>query len=159
MATATTPAPAAPVTYGTVNIGGKSYVEREQTFPFLYAPLNSNIVNLSFILPGTSDFWLKCLTRDALLTAPPMTPVVRRFLFRLGNSDGSTWYQSGGAGGTSDLVVDSLLFGNAQFPFVLTPYIFYTANGTIKMQFQDLTGTFDYTVFFGFRGSYLIPTS
>lgn len=153
-----TAAPAAPVTYGTVNIGGKSYVEREQTFPFQWSPSNSSITNLNLILPGTSDFWLKCLTRDVLTTATP-APVVRRFLFRLGNSDGSTWYQCAGAGGTSDLVIDSLLFGNAQFPFVLTPYIFYTANGTIKMQFQDLSGTFDYTVYFGFRGSYLIPTS
>ena len=142
--------------YGTVQIGGKTYIEREQSFPLQITTAgNTNLVNGTLVLPGTADFWLKALMRE--VTVSGVTDSTKRFLFRLGNSDGSTWYQSAGAGGTTDLVIDTLLFGNGQFPFVLNPYIFYSASGAIKYQYQPMTNDV-YVINFAFRGSYLIPT-
>jgi hypothetical protein len=142
--------------YGTVSIGGKTFIEREQSFSLVVTTAgNQTAVRGSLVLPGTADFWLKILMRDTLV-AGVSTP--ERFLFRLGNSDGSTWYQSGGSGGTTDLVLDTLLFGNAQFPFVLNPYIYYGASSSILYNYQPLTSDV-YTIYFSFRGSYLLPTS
>lgn len=145
--------------YGVVTINGKQYMEREQTFPFQYnlAPGNNNgVVNqANLVLPGTANFWLKSLTREIIQNGASAS---KRFLFRLGNSDGSTWYQSAGNGGTTDSVIDTLLFGNGQFPFVLNPYIFYTANSSIKMMITDIAND-TYSIYFAFRGSYLLPLS
>ena len=106
--------------YGTVTIGGKTYIEREQSFPFeLAVTVNLSITKATLVLPGTADFWLKALTRETIVAG---ASAARRFRFRLGNSDGSTWYQSGGAGGTTDRVIDTLLFGSGQFPFVLSVF-------------------------------------
>lgn len=142
------------MSYGTVTINGQTYIEREQSFPMELTVSSAAQINTSLILPGTADFWLKALTRETIVDGAPAT---RRFKFRLGNSDGSTWYQSGGAGGTTDLVIDSLLFGTGQFPFVLNPYIFYAASGSIPMNIIDVSGSTPYTIYFNFRGSYLIP--
>ena len=49
--------------YGTVTIGGNTYVEREQTFPLIVTVSNANQIRGSLVLPGTADFWLKSLTR------------------------------------------------------------------------------------------------
>lgn len=145
--------------YGVVTINGKQYMEREQTFTFQYDITNANkngIINrASLVLPGTANFWLKALTRETIQTG---ASVAKRFLFRLGNSDGATWYQSGGNGGTTDLVIDTLMFGSGQFPFVLNPYIFYTANASINMLIEDIANDV-YSIYFGFRGSYLIPVT
>lgn len=144
--------------YGTVNIGGKTYIEREQTFP-LVVPMtvSSGAVKGSLQLPGVADFWLKTLTRKTLVSG---VDTAKTFSFRLGNSDGSTWYQAGGTGGTTDEVLDSLLFGDGRFPFVLTPYIYYSASASLLYNITDLTaaatGT-PYSIYFAFRGSYLIP--
>lgn len=144
------------VAYGTVQIGGKTYIQREQDFPLKVTTAgNQNLVNTTLVLPGTADFWLKALEREVIQAG---ASAAFRFLFRLGNSDGSTWYQSGGVGGSTDLVVDTLIFGNGQFPYVLDPYIFYGASGAIKIQFQPLTNDV-YDIHFMFRGAYLIPTS
>ena len=147
--------------YGTVQIGGQTFIEREQTFPLIYnmtVGLSNNRVTL--VLPGTADFWLKCLTRETTaISAGVEASAARRFAFRLGNSDGSTWYQSGGAGGTTDNVIDTLLFGSGQFPFVLNPYIYYGASSTIQMYIQDISNNVPYNIYFAFRGSYLIPTN
>ena len=145
------------VAYGTVQIGGKTYIQREQDFPLKVTTAgNQTLVNSTLVLPGTADFWLKALEREVLVAG--VADSTKRFLFRLGNSDGSTWYQSGGVGGTTDLVVDTLMFGNGQFPYVLDPYIFYGASGAIKLQYQPLTNDV-YDIYFMFRGAYLIPTS
>lgn len=141
--------------YGTVSIGGKTFIEREQSFPLVVTTLgNQNIIRQSLVLPGTADLWLKSLTRE---TTQAGASASFRFLFRLGNSDGSTWYQSGGNGGTTDLVIDTLIFGSGQFPFVLNPYIYYGASSSILLQFQPLTNDV-YNIYCNFRGSYLIPT-
>lgn len=144
--------------YGTVQIGGKTYIEREQTFP-LVVPMtvNNQQVKQSLQLPGIADFWLKTLTRTTLVAG---VATAKTFSFRLGNSDGSTWYQAGGTGGTTDEVLDTLLFGDGRFPFVLTPYIYYGSSASLLYNITDLTGTATgtpYTIYFAFRGSYLIP--
>ena len=142
--------------YGTVTIGGKTYIEREQTFPQEYTvTVGLSVSKVYVVLPGTADFWLKCLMRKTVAAG---ALAVRLFKFRLGNSDGSTWYQSGGSGGTTDRVLDPLIFGDGQFPFVLNPYIYYGASSTIQLEIEDVSNTVPYTIYFAFRGSYLIPT-
>lgn len=141
--------------YGTVSIGGKTFIEREQSFPLVITTAGNQLqVRGSLVLPGTADFWLKIMTRE---TVQGGVSLPFRFLFRLGNSDGATWYQSGGSGGTTDLVLDTLLFGNGQFPFVLNPFIYYGASSSILFNYQPLTNDI-YTIYFNFRGSYLLPT-
>jgi hypothetical protein len=143
--------------YGTVQIGGKTYIEREQTFPLIVpVTVNLSIQRIVVALPGTADFWLKTLTRETVVAG---ASAARRFAFRLGNSDGSTWYQSGGNGGNTDRVIDTLLFGSGQFPFVLNPYIYYSANASIQCEIEDISNNQPYTIYFAFRGSYLIPTT
>ena len=143
--------------YGTVTIGGKTYIEREQTFPYeLAVTVNLSVTKVSLTLPGTADFWLKALTRETVVAG---ASAARRFKFKLGNSDGSTWYQSCGAGGTTDRVIDTLLFGSGQFPFVLNPYIYYGASSSIQMEIEDISNNVPYTIYMGFRGSYLLPTT
>ena len=141
------------MSYGTVQIGGKTFIEREQSFPLEVSMTSGLIVNTTLQLPGTADFWLKALTRETVVEGASSA---KRFKFRLGNSDGSTWYQSGGTGGTTDLVIDTLLFGSGQFPFVVNPYIYYGASASIRMNIEDISAS-AYTIYFNFRGSYLIP--
>jgi hypothetical protein len=141
--------------YGTVEIGGRTFIEREQSFPLEVSMTSGLISNLTLQLPGTADFWLKTLTRETVVAG---ASVAKRFKFRLGNSDGSTWYQSAGTGGTTDLVIDTLCFGSGQFPFVVNPYIYYGASASIRMNIQDISLS-AYTIYFNFRGSYLIPAN
>jgi len=103
-----------------------------------------------------ANFRLKALTRHVLAGSPP-APAIRPFRFRLGNSDGSNYYISGGVGGTTDLVIDSNVFGTGQFPYPIVPAIFYGASASIRFQVEDLSATFPYTIYFGFHGAYLIP--
>lgn len=141
--------------YGTVQIGGKTYIEREQTFPLeVTMSVNLGTTPGTLQLPGTADFWLKSLTRTTTVSG---ASAARLFKFRLGNTDGSTWYQAGGTGGTTDSVLDPMLFGTGQFPFVLSPYIYYSASAGIKYQIDDVSNNAPYTIYFAFRGSYLIP--
>jgi hypothetical protein len=145
--------------YGTVTINGKQYIEREQSFPLeVPVTVGLSLQRISLVLPGTAEFWLKALTRETIAAG---VSAARRFRFRFGNSDGNTWYQSGGSGGTTDRVIDTLLFGSGQFPFIVCPYIYYAASGSIPMEIEDLAGAalVPYTIFFNFRGSYLLPAS
>jgi hypothetical protein len=143
--------------YGTVTINGKNYVEREQTFPMEVAvTVNLSVQRVTLALPGVADFWLKSLTRETVVAG---ASAARRFRFRLGNSDGGTWYQSGGNGATTDRVIDTLLFGSGQFPFVLCPYIYYGASASLITEIEDVSNNQPYTIFFAFRGSYLYPAA
>lgn len=143
--------------YGTVNIGGKTFIEREQNFPLeVTVGVNLSVTKVSLILPGTADFWLKCLMRKTVVAG---ATAARLFKFRLGNSDGGTWYSCGGAGGMTDRVLDPLMFGDGQFPFVLNPFIYYGASASINMEIEDVSNNEPYTIYFDFRGSYLIPTT
>lgn len=144
--------------YGTVEIGGKTYIERYQEFTQKVSiTTNLQRYNTPIVLPGTADFWLKALKRAVIKNAALSTACP--FTFRLGNSDGSTWYSSGGSGGTTDEVLDSLLFGSAQFPKVINPYIYYGASSNININLTDLSSQAPYDIYFAFEGSFLIPTS
>jgi hypothetical protein len=143
--------------YGTVQINGKTYAEREQTFVVdVPVVVNLSVQRLSLALPGNADFLLKSLTRETVVAG---ASAARRFKFRLGNSDGGTWYSSGGNGGLIDRVIDTLCFGSGQFPFVLCPYIFYSASASIQYEVEDFSSNQPYTICFAFRGSYLYPTA
>lgn len=137
--------------YGTVNIAGKTFIEREQTFPLEVSMTSGLVVRGNLQLPGIADFWLKSLSRVTVTSD-------KRFKFRLGNTDGSTWYQSGGTGGTTDRVVDPLIFGTGQFPFVLCPYIYYPASGGIMYEIEDISSS-SYTLYIAFRGAFLMPST
>lgn len=143
--------------YGMVQIGNKTFAEREQTFPLeVTVTVGLSVIKANVQLPGTADFWLKSLTRETVAAG---ASAARRFRFRLGNTDGATWYQAGGVGGNTDRVIDTLMFGNGQFPFVVCPYIYYSASASILTEIEDIGGggLVPYTIFFAFRGSYLIP--
>lgn len=141
--------------YGTIQINGKTYVERDQTFPMEVAvTVNLSVQRVVLALPGVADFLLKSLTRETVVAG---ASAARRFRFRFGNTDGGTYYQSGGNGGATDRVIDTLIFGSGQFPFVLCPYIFYSASASIVCEIEDVSSNQPYTIFFAFRGSYLFP--
>jgi hypothetical protein len=142
--------------YGTVTIDGQSYIERAQIFPQnLDITTNLQILTQQRVtLPGVANFLLKGLTREVTVQGVSAS---RRFKFRLGNSDGTTWYISGGIGATSDRCMDTLCFGTGQFPFPLIPPIPFSAGANIMFEVEDFSGQAPYTINFAFHGSYLIP--
>ena len=145
--------------FGRVNINGVDYIERVQTFPAeLTVTVGGSITPGRVSLPGVANFLLKALAR---VNVAALVPAVRLFRFRLGNSDGATWYTAGGIGGTTDRVLDPLIFGTGQFPYVLTPPIFYSANASIQWEVEDVSGGagVPYTIFMAFIGSYLLPVN
>ena len=148
--------------YGVVTIDGAQYLERWQIIPFQQAiTVNNQVLSVKIPLPGVYDFRLKGLTRDILINSNMQSNLAGpRFSARLGNTDGDVRYSQGGLGSTTDLVLDTLLFGNAQFPYPVIPPIFYGKNAAIILDLQDVTGAATatpYTIVFAFHGSYLIP--
>jgi hypothetical protein len=142
--------------YGMIEIDGKQYIERYQCFP-LDLTVTSNLqifTQQRIVLPGVAPFLLKALTRDTIVAG---ASTVRRFKFKLGNTDGNVWYSGAGVGGTNDRVVDSLIFGDGRFPFPLIPHIFYGSTASIIFEVEDISSGAPYTISFGFHGSYLIP--
>jgi len=142
--------------YGVVNINGNNYLERWQIIPIqVSVTVNAQIIApFTSPLPGVYDFRLKALTRETLVNG---APAVRRFRFKLGNSDGAIWYSQGGLGSTTDRVLDSLMFGNGQFPYPIIPALFYGKNASFNMEVEDLSNAVPYTIAFAFHGAYLIP--
>jgi len=149
--------------YGVVEINGVQYLERWQVIPFQQAvTTNAQVIApIKVALPGVYDFCLKGLTRAIVVTATGVDVTASvRFLCKLGNTDGAIWYSQGGNGGTTDRVVDSLMFGNGQFPYPVIPSLYYGKNAAINMEVQDISLTATgapYTINFAFHGSYLIP--
>lgn len=143
--------------YGLVEIDGKKFVERIDIIP-LEIPIivNLGVTTGSVVLPGTANIWLKALGQETLVAG---APAARRYRFRLGNSDGSIWYMNGGLGGTTERVLNSLVFGNGQFPYPLIPHIFYSASASIKWEVEDVSNNQPYTIVMAFYCSYLLPTS
>ncbi len=141
-----------------ITINGKNYIERPQFFPLDLAVTvaGAYVQNQRLNLPGLAPFRLKALTRD---TIDAGASVVHRFKFKLGNTEGGVWYAGASIGGTNDLVVDSLIFGNGQFPFPVIPSIIYESNASIMFEVQDLSLVVPYTISFGFMGTYLFPAS
>lgn len=153
--------PAQPM-YGVVTIDGAQYLERWQVIPFQQAiTVNNQVLSPRITLPGVYDFRLKGITRDILINSTMQSNLAGpRFAMRLGNTDGDIRYSQGGVGSTTDLVLDTLIAGNGQFPYPVIPPIFYGKNAAIIIDLQDVTGTATatpYTIIFAFHGSYLIP--
>jgi hypothetical protein len=140
----------------TITINGKNYIERPQYFPLDLAVTVNGVYlqNQRLNLPGLAPFRLKALTRDTLVNG---VSTARRFKFKLGNTEGGVWYAGAGIGGTNDLVVDTLIFGNGQFPFPVIPSIIYESNASIMFEVQDLSQAAPYTISFAFHGTYLFP--
>lgn len=145
---------------GQVEINGKTYTKRHQVIPLVVQITTQATVPLNLTLPGIAMFMLRGLTREVIATVSAVvTPVVdRRFLFRLGNSDGSIWYSQAGVGGTTDAVVDTLMFGNGQFPYVLDPFIPFNESASIRLEITDITNVLPYTIYFAFQGAWLLPS-
>ena len=142
--------------FGEVTIDGQKYVERAQIFP-ANVDITTNgqiLVQQRVTLPGVANFLLKGLTREVTVTG---TSSDRRFKFRLGNSDGTTWYIAGGIGAASDRAVDTLCFGTGQFPYTVVPAIVYSAGANIQFEIEDISNAAPYTINLAFHGAYLIP--
>ena len=144
--------------YGVVTIDGQDFIERSQIFPLdLQVQTNFQIfLQQRVTLPGVANFLLKGLTREVTVNG---LSVNNRFKFRLGNSDGTTWYFAGGIGSTTDRVIDTSCFGTGQFPFPLIPPIPDSAGANILFEVEDISGAAPYTISFAFHGSYLIPVA
>lgn len=144
--------------YGVVTIDGQQYVERAQIFPLdLNITTNYQVLTQQRVtLPGVANFLLKGLTREITSAG---TSVPRRFKFRLGNSDGSTWYISGGVGSNTERAIDTLCFGSGMFPYPVIPPIPYSAGANIVFEVEDISGAAPYTINFAFHGAYLIPVA
>jgi hypothetical protein len=144
--------------YGVVTIDNQQYIERAQVFTSVIN-IDTNLQILTqqrVTMPGVANFLLKGLTREVTTNGLSSN---QRFLFRLGNSDGGTWYISGGIGASSDRVVDSAVFGTGQFPYVLVPPITFSAGANIIFEIEDISGQAPYVINLGFHGSYLIPVA
>ena len=155
------------MSYGQVTINGKTYTERAQIFPLEVDVIsNGQILTGALQLPGVANFRLKGLTR---VTVKNHAISALPFKFRLGNSDGATWYSQGGvngqlgtnspAGGSIDRVIDSLMFGSGQFPFPLVVPLYYSASGSIRYEIEDVSNSPTYTIYFAFHGAYLFETT
>ena len=142
--------------YGVVEIDGQQYVERAQIFPVdVNVTVNFQVLAQQRVtLPGVANFLLKGLTRETIAGG---TSSPRRFKFRLGNSDGQTWYISGGIGSTTDRAMDTLVMGSGMFPYPIIPPIPYSAGANIAFEVEDISGAAPYLINFAFHGSYLIP--
>lgn len=144
--------------YGVITIDGKNYVERWQILPFDLTISGATYVNTSIQInfPGGYDFRMKALTRSVTNSSGADVTAASRFKCRIGNSDGGVWY-SQGIGGNTDRVIDTLMFGNAAFPYVIIPSLYYTKNGAILMELETVTNMDTQIIHFAFHGSYLIP--
>jgi hypothetical protein len=149
--------------FGIITIDNQQYIERVQIFP-QDVQVTSDFLILTqqrVTLPGVANFLLKGLTRE---TTTAGLSTSNRFKFRLGNSDGTTWYFAGGIGATTDRVVDTCCMGTGQFPFPIIPPIPYSAGASVLYEIEDLGGSNiatngPYTINLAFHGSYLIPVS
>ena len=147
--------------FGVVTIDGQQYIERIQIFP-QDVPVNTSgqiLTQQRVTLPGVANFLLKGLTRETTVDGISSSS---RFKFRLGNSDGTTWYFAGGIGSVTDRVIDTLCFGTGQFPLPIIPPIPYSASANILFEIEDVSDPANfspYMINLAFHGSYLIPVS
>ena len=160
MAATTTTAPPLP-SYAVVTLDRQKFVECPQVFPAIVSittPLQ--VITGAVALPGVANFLLRGLARGYAVQEGPFE---FRFRFRLGNSDGATWYFSGGVGDNSDRILDTLCFGSGPFPYVVNPPIAYSASAHIRYEIEDLIGfqapPGGYTIYLAFHGTYLIPVA
>ncbi len=133
--------------YGRLNIGGKNYLERFWTYTNITTLTANQIAQARIVLDGEADFILKLNTRSS----------TGAFRIRLGTSDSGLWFSSAGnvSGGGNDRVLDSLYFGNGQFPFPVVPHIWFPRSAALIMDLQDTSGAGN-TIEFAFHGSKLV---
>ena len=154
-----------------ITLDGVQYLERPQIYVTEHTITTSGqlLTNQRLTLPGSANFLLKGLTRDITI-AHPIEDLPgsqdRRFRFRVLNAEGSTWYYSGGLGVIDDRVVDTLCFGNGQFPYPLIPPIPIAATGTLIYEIEDMglgdpqdPDYYPYTINIGWSGALLIPVA
>lgn len=138
----------------TVVLGNTTYVARYQEFPYemTMTVAGQTALNQRLVLPGIAPFYLQALKRVCINGG---AVVDRRFKFRFGNTDGGIWYAQAGVGGTNDRIVDTLIFGNGQFPKVINPGILYQPSASITMEIEDISLVVPYTISLSFEGAYL----
>lgn len=154
----TSAATAVDANYGVITLDGIQYAERPQVFAVEIPIVTPYQVmeNQRITMPGVANFILKGLTRMILYQNGSATALIR-FRFRLNNTEGSTWFFSGGLGLMNDRVFDQLCFGSGQFPYPLIPPVPVHASGSLIYDVEDVTGIAPYTICMGLHGSYLIP--
>lgn len=146
--------------YGVIEFGGKRYIERYRDIPQeITVTVNSQILNNITLVPsGTYPFLLKLLT---MKTVADGVTEEHLFKYRLGNSDGGVYYigndTATGTGGVQTRVLSTLTFGDAQSPYALIPPIFFDRNGAMLIEIEDISVDVPYTIYFGYKGSFLIP--
>lgn len=139
--------------YGTITLGGKTYLEKMWTYPTIFTIAANGFLQPRVVLDGDGGFLLKymCVQYSQTTGAP------NYFRIRLGNSDGMQYYSGAGivaGGGGNDRVHSALYLGNGQFPFPVIPYILFLPNGSINLDVQDLSGVSN-VVELAFHGSKL----
>lgn len=156
----------APV-YGVVTLDGQQYIERHQLF---VADIQVDVpyqqfTGLRLTMPGTANFLLKGLSRE-VTTPGQLVNQEQFFRFRIVNSEGTTWYFTGGLGILDDFVISPLCFGNGMFPFPLIPPVPIHSTGSLVYEIQDTTrnqatipNPYPYVIHLGFHGVYLIPVN
>lgn len=146
--------------YGVVTLDGIQYAERPQVFPLevnITQPFQV-LTNQRLTMPGVANFLLKGLTRMILQNGQSASAAIR-FRYRMNNTEGSTWFFSGGLGLINDRVFDQLCFGSGQFPYPLIPPVPIHASGSLVYEIEDVTGIVPYTICMAFHGVYLIPVT
>jgi hypothetical protein len=145
--------------FGVVTINGKQFMERPQYFPQDIAISSNGQVLLAqrLVLPGVAPFRLKQLNRTVVKSNAVVTNGTCPFKFKFGTTEGGVWFCQAGAGGTNDRVVDTNIFGTAQFPGVVVPPIYYDATSSITFEIEDISNNSPYTISLGWVGCYLIP--
>lgn len=157
-------ASAAQKPYGVITLDGIDYIERSQVFVADVTVQTAFQVqtNLRLTLPGVANFLLKGLTHDSTVSGFPSS-AEEIFRFRLVNSEGTTWFFTGGLGILDDRVISTLCFGSGQFPFPVIPPVPVHATGSLIYEIEDIglsrvgLTPYPYTLHLGFHGSYLFP--
>ena len=162
------PIPTQLAPYGQVVIDGQPYIERHQVFAFeqrIDTPAQT-FTGLRLTMPGVANFLLKGLGRDFTVPGDSISHN-RIFRFRIVNSEATTWFFAGGLGIFDDRIFDTLVFGNAQFPFPIIPPVPVHANGSLVFEIEDIDVTqlvapaiaYPYVLHIAFYGNYLIPAT
>lgn len=141
---------------GVRRIGQQYYLEEYRSFN-LVVPITvaSQRIETGLKLPGAAPFILKFQTRATVDATGSL--VERRFLARFGNSAGDKWYTEAGINGTTELTLDTLIFGSGSFPYPIFPHIVFDHSATIKLEFVDISTVVPYDIYLSFIGAYLLP--
>lgn len=139
-----------------IEIQGIMYIPRVVDIPANVSVTVANSLqqNLRVILPNVGKVMVNGLTREVLDASG--APVTRRFKFKWGMTDGGVQFTAAGVGIANDRVVDSLMFGNGQFPRAVIPAPIFEPGSTIAYEVEDISGTVPYTIHFNFVCMFLI---